>query len=122
MGKKRKLCGEGLLCLRTVRMCRAGFQNLSLDIGCVVCGGVITSLGDVSTLRGVFLIRESGLKWGINVQSVFGSMIGWGVGVLYELFPRLFRVVSNKNVLVKECYVPLGSNVSWVVSFRRVLR
>ena len=44
------------------------------------------------------------------------------MGPLHLLFPRVFRVVSNKGLSVKECYVWVGNVVSWDISFRSALR
>ena len=44
-----------------------------------------------------------------------------GVGPLCRLFPRVFRVVANRESSVKDCYCWVGDNVSWGVSVRRAL-
>ena len=57
---------------------------------------------------------------GDSVRFWFDDQVG--MGLLYRLFPRVFRVVSNKESSVKECYVWVGDVVSWDISFRRALR
>lgn len=42
-----------------------------------------------------------------------------GVGLLYVLLTRVFRVVSNKESSVKECYIWDGEHLSWDVSVGR---
>ena len=44
-----------------------------------------------------------------------------GVGPECRLFPRVFRVVPNKESSVKACYCWVGDNVSWDVGVRRAL-
>ena len=41
------------------------------------------------------------------------------IGKFWPLFPRLFRVVCNKESSVKDCYFWVSSKVSWFVSFSR---
>lgn len=65
---------------------------------------VISSFGDVSKKMGSFLTRDWDLKLGRGVRVRFGIMNGC-VGPLCLRFQRLFRVVSNKESSVKECYV-----------------
>ena len=43
------------------------------------------------------------------------------MGGLGGLFPRVFRVVSNRESSFRECYELRGNDISWVVSFRRTL-
>ena len=57
---------------------------------------------------------------GVGNKLSFGSMIGCGVGSLSQLFPTVFRVVSNKDSSIKDCYVGEGGFVSSKV-VRRVL-
>ena len=45
-----------------------------------------------------------------------------GVGPLCFLYPRVSKVVSNKECCVKECYVWDEDVLSWDVSIRRALR
>lgn len=45
-----------------------------------------------------------------------------GVGPVYILLTRVFRVVSNEDSSVKECYIWDGEHLSWDVSVGRVLR
>lgn len=44
-----------------------------------------------------------------------------GIGPLCVLFPRVFRVVSNKKSSVSDYFVWGQGNGSWCLSFRRVL-
>ena len=44
-----------------------------------------------------------------------------GVGPLFELFPRLFGVVLNKDFAVSDCYEVREGGTVWNVSFRRGL-
>lgn len=44
------------------------------------------------------------------------------MGPLSILFHRVFRVMSNKESSVKECYIVEGSSIIWDVSFRKSLR
>ena len=57
---------------------------------------------------------------GKSVLFLFDDWVG--IGPFWSLLPRLFRVVSNKESSVKDCYFWDGSKVSWHVSCRRVLR
>lgn len=44
-----------------------------------------------------------------------------GVGPLHVLYPTVFRVVSNKESAVNDCYVWRGSGISWALSSRKSL-
>lgn len=43
------------------------------------------------------------------------------MGPLCELFPRVFRVVSNKESVVTDYYEVWEEYISWSVSFRKSL-
>ena len=45
-----------------------------------------------------------------------------GVGPLCELFLRVFRLVSNKESVVSDCYEVMDGCIMWGVTFRRSLR
>ena len=55
-------------------------------------------------------------------MSIFGLMTGWGWVFLGSLFRRLFRVASNKQSLVHECYSCEGDCIVWRIPLRRTLR
>lgn len=44
-----------------------------------------------------------------------------GVSPLLRVYPRLYRLASNKLSYAKDCYVSEERFVSWAVSFRRTL-
>lgn len=56
------------------------------------------------------------------------SAFGWmshewvGISVLCRSFPKLFRLVSNKESIIKDCFVLEGNSLSSRVLFRRRLR
>lgn len=45
-----------------------------------------------------------------RVRFLFDDWVG--EQSLFKSFPRLFRVVSNRKVRVKECYVCVGNSAS----------
>ena len=49
-------------------------------------------------------------------------MIGWGVSPFCELFPKVFRVASNKESVVSDYYEVGDGSISWSVPFRSFLR
>lgn len=81
--------------------------------------GVIASVGDVSILRVEVFNKGVGFKVREATCVRFWVNDWLGMGPLSGLFPRLFRMVFDKNSLVKVCYIPNGSRVSCDVSFRR---
>lgn len=79
-------------------------------------------MGDEFNIRGKVFQKGVGFNVGEGSLIHFSVDDCVGVGGLSVLFPRLYMVVPNKNVSVKECYVPVENGaVSWDVPFRRVL-
>ena len=77
--------------------------------------------GDESNVRGKAFVKALGFMVGEWVSVCFLFDDCMGVGPLHLLFPRMFRVASNKETSVKECYVWVGNVVSWNISIRRPL-
>ena len=87
-------------------------------------GAVNSSFGDVSKVRGEILVEGFGFIVGKGERVRFWFDDWVGVGPLQFLYPRVFRVVSNKECSVKElkeCYVWVGNMMSWDISVRRAL-
>ena len=57
---------------------------------------------------------------GVSVRFWFDDWVG--VESLGSLFPRLFRVVSNKQSSVHECNSCEGDRIVWRIPLRRTLR
>lgn len=62
-----------------------------------------------------------GFRVGLSLFVLFWVDDWVGVRPLESLFPKLFRVVLNKQSLLLECHSDMGV-VSWKVSMRRVFR
>lgn len=84
--------------------------------------GSIFKCGEVSSIGWEVFLRGLGFLLGDGSRVHFWVDEGLGGGPLCLSFPRLFRVVVNKSSIVKKCYVGEEGFVSWVVSFKRVLR
>lgn len=63
---------------------------------------IILSFEDLSSFRGAVFSRSLGFKVGEGGNISFWFDDWAGVGSLCHLFPRVFRVVSNKEFSVKE--------------------
>lgn len=94
-------------------------ESLAIDsLGCRLSFLVL----EMCPNRGVkSLKRVWVLKWG------WGTVRFWfddwmGVGPLSILFPRVFRIPSNKESSIRDHCVWHGDEVSWEVSLRRALR
>eukprot|EP00268_Persea_americana_P062604 TRINITY_DN8040_c1_g2_i5.p1 TRINITY_DN8040_c1_g2~~TRINITY_DN8040_c1_g2_i5.p1 ORF type:complete len:221 (+),score=17.67 TRINITY_DN8040_c1_g2_i5:284-946(+) len=103
-----------------VRMSGGGSLNVSVSKGCQV-NGVITCFGEVSNVRGEIFNKSVGFRVGEgkNVRFWYDDWVG--IGKFWSLFPKLFRVICNKESFVKDCYFWVCLKVSWSVSFRRGL-
>lgn len=71
--------------------------------------------------RGRFFVNGWASELGREVKFFFWVDDWLGVGLLFQLFPRIFKVMSNKKSSIKDCYEGGRGFVSWEVSFRRVL-
>ena len=68
------------------------------------------------------MFREVGFLVG-DGQAVRFWLDDWvGIGSLYGLFPRLFRLAVNKESSVSDCFEVRNECLVWGVSFRRTLR
>lgn len=86
-----------------------------------IWGGIV-AVADTSNVRVELLSKGVGFVVGDGrcIRFWFDDLVGRGP--LCELFPRLFRVVSNKEVYISDYYEVRDGSVVWGVSFRRVLR
>ena len=106
------------------RMNGGGFQKKVPRYRLSGLWAVISSFGDVSKVRGEILVEGFGFIVGKGERVRFWFDDWVGVGPLQFLYPRVFRVVSNKECSVKElkeCYVWVGNTMSWDSSSRRAL-
>ena len=83
--------------------------------------GGIVSVGDESFTVGKILSKGVGYVVGEGSEVRFWLDDLVGVGPLCGLFPRVFRVVSNKESTVNEYYEVRDGCPLWSVSFRRSL-
>lgn len=97
---RRPYGGENLIRRRGGR-----FLVESLDTGDLHVGWVISCLGDVSGSCGEVFSRGVGFIVGEGSRVQFWLDDWMGMGSLSVLFPRVFRVASNKALVVKDCYV-----------------
>lgn len=78
-----------------------GFQRVSLDIWCQAFGVLLLVWG-VSLISGAIFCKGVGFPVG-NGRRVRFLLDDWaGVGPLTLLYPRVFRVVSNKEASIYE--------------------
>lgn len=81
-------------------------------------------MGEKSDSYGDLLQKGLGFRDGERNKVRFWLDDWLGAGPLLRVFPRFFRLASNKWSCVKDCYVGEDGSMSWVVPFRfrRVLR
>lgn len=112
--RKRRIVEESNSVLSMGRRYGGGFRKESLSIDCQVLRLSFLVLGMSQMSEGRFLLKV--WVWAF----VYDDWVGVGPSRL--LFPRLFRIVSNKESSVKECFVWNGNMVSWNISVKRALR
>ena len=84
--------------------------------------GAIASVGDSPSVSREVLSKGVGFVVGDGRVLRFWLDDWVGVGPLYELFPRVFRLVSNKEFHVTNCCGVRDGCTLWGVTFRRGLR
>lgn len=83
--------------------------------------GQITHMGDESNCLGKAFAKGIGFFVGQGRRARFWLDNWIGLGPFCVLYPRVFRVVTNKDSFVRDCYVWRGHEVVWTLAFRRDL-
>ena len=83
---------------------------------------VIASVGDESNIRGETFHKGLGFVVGVGRGVRFWLDSWLGVGPLYSLFPRLFRLAIKNDYSVRDCFELMSGCIIWEVTFKRSLR